>query len=356
MREIFYLSKEYSVTAIGYGASPSDLIPHADVKFIEIPRSSRTFFRRFKDLFRVMRYLLGTVDRQKVLNKAEKSKAHVYIANNWDTLPVAARAAIKNDAKLVLDIHEALHTGSGWLYNLLNRITIQRYQKYVSASTTVVQAISDMYLEEFDFRPTVLRNIPHFVKTTVINKNIDPEKIRLIHHGIASPARNSELMLRSLSLCDHRYELHFMFINHHSEYSKHLQNLANEFSPKRVFFHPPVPALGVVKEISKYDIGFFPLPPVNFNYRIALPNKLFEFIAAGLAVCIGPSPSMAEIINKYACGVIASDFKPLTLAELLNKTTTEQWRAMKKASLKASNHLTADNEMRKLMMIMKRLL
>jgi glycosyltransferase involved in cell wall biosynthesis len=89
---------------------------------------------------------------------------------------------------------------------------------------------------------------------------------------------------------------------------------------------------------------------------IALPNKFFEFIAAGLAVCIGPSLSMAEIVNQYGCGVVAASFEPAVLAGVLNQTTAVEWDEMRQASLRAAQVLNADVEMGKLVQIYRALL
>jgi glycosyltransferase involved in cell wall biosynthesis len=108
-------------------------------------------------------------------------------------------------------------------------------------------------------------------------------------------------------------------------------------------------------KITRFDVGIHPIVPTSYNNLIALPNKFFEFIAAGLAVCIGPSPSMAEIVREYHCGVIAPSFEAADIAEVLNRTTAAQWDEMKQASLLASQELNADHEMKKLLDIYQNL-
>ena len=177
-----------------------------------------------------------------------------------------------------------------------------------------------------------------------------------MHHGIASPTRESDLMIRTLALADDRYELHLIFLNNNSSYVNRLKKLANHIAPGRVYFHPPLRPNNIVKGISTFDVGFFPLPSKSFNYKIALPNKLFEFIAAGLAVYIGPSPTMAQVVNDHQCGIVAPSFFPKDLAKILNQTSPESWDKMKKASLVASQKLNADVEMKKLLRLYKEIL
>jgi hypothetical protein len=86
-----------------------------------------------------------------------------------------------------------------------------------------------------------------------------------------------------------------------------------------------------------------------------LPNKFFESIVAGLAICTGPSPSMAEIVEKYGCGVVSASFEPEDLATILNQTTVEQWIAMQQAAREAAKELNAAHEMQKVVQIYQNL-
>ena len=146
-----------------------------------------------------------------------------------------------------------------------------------------------------------------------------------------------------------RHSLHFMFIQ--SDYVEELKRSASTLAPGRVFFHDPVPPEDITKEISQYDVGFFLIPPTNYNYHFCLPNKFFDFICAGLAVCIGPSPSMAEIVKKYGLGVVCNTFEPEDMASMLNQIPLDHWAEMKKAAQTASKDINAQTEMEKLINI-----
>ncbi len=356
LRQVQYLSREYELAIIGYGTPHASYPPSEHIHWVEVPRERRSIRRKMALQLRNLRYAIGLVDRPIVLKAAINCKCDAYHANNWDSLPVAAEAARRNHACLVLDIHESMNTSSGWLYNTLNKAVVRRYHKQIDASTTVVTAIADSYRQTFGLAPTVLMNVPALPSMRIPLKTTDPHKIRLIHHGAALPARSADLMIKTIAQCDVRYELHLVFTNIASNYVTSLKRLADQIAPGRVIFHPPFPPLEIVPEIANFDIGFYPLPPTNYNNLISLPNKLFEFIAAGLAVCIGPSPSMAEIVNQYHCGVVAPSFEPTVLAGILNQTTALEWDEMRQASLRATQVLNADVEMGKLTRIYHELL
>jgi glycosyltransferase involved in cell wall biosynthesis len=88
---------------------------------------------------------------------------------------------------------------------------------------------------------------------------------------------------------------------------------------------------------------------------VSLPNKFFDYVMAGLAVCIGPSPSMVEMVNKYGFGCVAPSFDPKDFAKLLNGLTLEQLSRMRASSRKAAKELNAEKEMAKLFELYKKL-
>jgi glycosyltransferase involved in cell wall biosynthesis len=135
-----------------------------------------------------------------------------------------------------------------------------------------------------------------------------------------------------------------------------LKQKARISAADRITFRSPVSPQEIPETINAYDIGLFLLPPVNFNRVHALPNKLFEFIMAGLAIAIGPSPEMARIVRAYRLGIVADTFEPADLAQRLNALTPEEINAMKRHSLNAAKRFSADAEMGKLLAIYRRVL
>ena len=130
LRQIDYLSKYFDLSIIGYGDLSSSFLVNSPLNYYNIPRRKKSIIRKFFDFFRIIRYYFGIVDRPNVLRYASDQKCDVYLANNWDTLPIAAEAAKINKAILVLDIHESLITSSGKLYSYLNKKSGQKIVAY----------------------------------------------------------------------------------------------------------------------------------------------------------------------------------------------------------------------------------
>ncbi|MCX8491319.1 MAG: hypothetical protein ORN54_09655, partial [Cyclobacteriaceae bacterium] len=174
-----------------------------------------------------------------------------------------------------------------------------------------------------------------------------PNKIRMIHHGGATVSRNLENMIEMMRYLDDRFTLDLMLVvpeiasSKTKNYINHLKNIA--INDPRIKFIPPVKSNDVVNFINRYDIGIILIPPVNFNYANGLPNKLFEFIQAKLAVATGPIPEVAQIVNTFSLGVVSEDFTAKKLADKLLAITDVELITLKKNSAKAATSLSAEN-------------
>jgi glycosyltransferase involved in cell wall biosynthesis len=214
--------------------------------------------------------------------------------------------------------------------------------------------IAERYKREFGIDPVVVMNAPSPV--SVPDRELDPANVRLIYQGCAMRERQLEVMIRALSMCDRRYSLHFMMTGYDAGYFEELERLSAEVAPGRVSFRDPVLPDKVAEVISEYDVGFIFHRPINYNYLAALPNKFFECIVAGLPVCAGPSPSIAEIVRAHGLGCVAPSFEPRAFADTLNALTTEDLVRMREAARRAARQINADVEMGKVVEMHRSLL
>jgi glycosyltransferase involved in cell wall biosynthesis len=57
----------------------------------------------------------------------------------------------------------------------------------------------------------------------------------------------------------------------------------------------------------------------NLNYRYSLPNKLFDYIAAGIPVIASNLPETGKIINENNCGLIIGKVTPVDLSNAFSE-------------------------------------
>lgn len=285
----------------------------------------------------------------RLLSEARKRLAGVspdaVIANDVHTLPLALSVA--EGAPVLLDAHE--FTPRWFEDRLVWRTILQpymtaltrRYVPRVAAMTTVAPALAKGYRDLTGVEAVVLTNASerHDLHPRPIG-----DHVRLLHHGSANRSRRLECMIEMMGHLDERFTLDLVLIEDDPRYLRRLRRLAA--SDPRIRFVEPVPMRDIVRFASEYDVGVFLLPPSNFNYRNALPNKLFEFIQARLAVAIGPSPEMTRVIQEWGCGIVAPDFEPASLAAELQATDAAAITRCKEGSHAAAAVLNEESNAR----------
>lgn len=267
--------------------------------------------------------------------------ADVVIANDLSALPLAVRVA--GEAPVIFDAHELSteeHSQIRWWrmfaaphVDALLRATLPRTAGMMTVSTGIAAA----YAERYGVTPVVVTNAPP--QSGLAPSPVDPP-VRLIHHGIAVAERRLELMIEAMDLLDDRFTLDLMLVPSQPRYMSRLQRLAS--TRPRVRLLKPIPQRSIVGCCNEYDVGVFVLPPHNGNQLHVLPNKLFEFIQARLAVIVGPSPEMARVVRDHKCGLVTRDFTPAALAETLNGLTREAVASFKQRSDRAASLLSAE--------------
>jgi hypothetical protein len=97
----------------------------------------------------------------------------------------------------------------------------------------------------------------------------------------------------------------------------------------------------ISKHLNQFDLGLFYLEPVNYNWKHALPNKLFEFVQARLAVMISPNPDMKKIVEQYELGWVTKDFSIGSLVDSLNSISAKKIEYYKNNSQRSSKELSS---------------
>ncbi len=345
-RQIRWLSERYRVIAAGLADPGVSGVPFVSLRHVQ---PAKSLPGRVKSALHLLarRYdshywhLPATAAGLRALAGV---RADLVLANDIEALPLALRAA--GAAPVVFDAHE--YAPRQFDNSLTWKVFVQGYQTYLckayiphaAAMFTVCQGIADQYEQDTGVQPRVLTSAPEYHDLQPDLKPDGTVKIRMIHHGAASPPREIERMIAAMRFLDDRFELDLLLVPGSQAYIARLQELARP--DPRIRFLPPVPMRELVVFSSRYDVGLFLVPPTTFNLRHALPNKFFEFIQARLAVAIGPSPEMARLVKEHDCGVVAADFEPRSFAEVLGQLDHTQLNHYKQRSHAAARTLSAE--------------
>jgi glycosyltransferase involved in cell wall biosynthesis len=185
-------------------------------------------------------------------------------------------------------------------------------------------------------------------------KHTQDGNIRLIYHGVVSRTRKTDLFFDLIKKLDNRFSLDLMIVPASPKYYEYIIQEAKKY--KRINIVEAVKPEEIAEVLNQYDIGVYMMAPVNFNHKHALPNKLFEFIQARLAVALWPTPGMAKVVKEAKCGILSEEYTVDSLANALNELTVEEIDNYKENSDKAAAKYCAEANQVKFCNIVKTLL
>lgn len=349
-RQIRLLAGHYDVTAAGY-ANPE--VENVNYISVEIPKDGiiRKLVNASLLLLKLYsRYYWSTSYVKSAYKKLNNIDFDLIMANDLNSLPLAFKLSKYSNAKLVFDAHEysprQFEDQFQWRVLFLPFVIWQckKYLPQVDAMMTVCQGLADEYERNFYVKSLVIPNSTKYYELSP--SEIDDRKVRMVYHGGANVSRKLELMIDLVNELDDRYTLDLLLVGD-KKYIKFLKQRAR--GNDRIKFIPPVPMEQLPVFTNKYDIGIFLLPPTNYNYEMALPNKLFEYIQARLVVAIGPSPEMEKVVKQYDCGVVASEFTSRSLAARLEDMDKQRLSYYKAQSDKAAKQVSFEVISKKLL-------
>jgi hypothetical protein len=263
------------------------------------------------------------------------------VVNDFAGLPLAFVAA--GGAPVVFDAHEHW-TSESVSWNWRTRLSMRGAHEWICdgfvPATAGVMTVSDGIATDYQRRtgvtPQLVTNAPYLMPLT---PSPVTEPIRLVHIGMADERRRIEDTIDAVRLLSGRFTLDVVLAGNLA-YRKRLERYVADDPNIRIL--PPVPADDLISLLNPYDIGVFLLPGDSLNFVYVLPNKLFDYLQARLAVAIGPSREMARVLREWDCGVVSPSFEPQDFAKTLNALSVSDVERMKRNANRAAQVLTAD--------------
>jgi glycosyltransferase involved in cell wall biosynthesis len=94
----------------------------------------------------------------------------------------------------------------------------------------------------------------------------------------------------------------------------------------RVILAPAVPSHDVVAAARGADLGLYTVVDASKNFRYALPNKVFEYLAADVPLAIADYPEVLKIITEHKCGVSFNPHDPRSIGAAIHSVQTDRKR------------------------------
>lgn len=313
---------------------------------------------------RIQKYIERIRFNLSLINKVRKYKPKLIHANDLDTLPGGFIAAKLTGAKLLFDGHE-LYSSVGrdvgklgqQLLFVLEKLLVRQADAVVTVSDNLADAMAvDMGIE----KPYVVLNAVPYVDTSGMTpkewtKQFGGKKIVLWHGKYVKNRSLHEAIMAAKYLPD---DVALVFRGYGPLEDELRQFVKEQGLTEKVHFVPPVAMFDLVEYAVGADIGLFPCDPTLLSIQYAAPNKIFEYIMAGLPCVATDTAEVRRILSKYSLG---ETFRPNdsedmanVIVEMLSKG--EELEKIKVRSLKAARDYSWDLEGEKLMNIYGELL
>lgn len=262
----------------------------------------------------------------------------VFVAADLPMLPVARQAALRCGALVVYDSHE-LYCEQEFSKQEKNRWT-KIEKKYINACYTVVTVNSSIASE--------LKNRYGIGNVKVIS-NADrifqqPNQSLLFHdafgltkdrkillfQGGLSAGRHLETLIEAMTHV-HNPKVDLVVLGEGLLQQKLKAKVCSKKLTNRVYFHPAVCQQDLLRYTAAASGGIIPYQATCLNNYYCTPNKLFEFIAAGIPILASDLPEISKMLLEHKIGLVGDMSTAQNLAQLIddffnNEHSLDSWR------------------------------
>lgn len=275
--------------------------------------------------------------------KALEFDADIYHLHDPELLPIALK--LKNKGKKVIfDSHEDfpkqlvskpyLNKISAYFLSLF----VNYYEKYVCSRLDAIVAATPTIREKFiKFSKKVvdINNYPLLGELEAIEKDWVNINHDIAYVGGISKIRGIEECVKSLEYTT--ADVCLNLVGTFNEESTH-DNIRKFHGWSKVIEHGQLSRIEVKNILEKSVAGVVTFLPVP-NHIEAQPNKMFEYMSAGIPVIGSNYPLWKTIIEDNKCGICVDPENPQQIADAIDKLVTNKGLAeeMGKNGIKAVN-------------------
>lgn len=324
IRECAYLAKcGYEVTVIAYwinGMSQEEVQDGFNIR--RLPLMTKSWANI--SIIQVLKYFEFLIKALIIIRKIKPDICHGHDPNG---LLVAYFVKHIYKCKLIYDSHE-LWSDSMHLQGKKKIIFKfgRRIEKLLIKSTDIVitvnNSIADIIRAENELTSiAIIRNIP---KKSVEKSHCVREelgfplcKFIIIYIGNIEKGRGIEKIIQAMKKVNN--DIGLVLMGRDSVYKKEMESFAQTLNlESRIKFLNTVLPHQVINVCKLADVGISPIQNMCKSYYLSLPNKIFEYIQAGLPVLASDFPEMKKIIKDYSLGLTFDVEDTIQIADVIN--------------------------------------
>ena len=255
----------------------------------------------------------------------------ILVANDLDTLlPNLLVSRLRRKA-LVYDSHEYFCQ----VWEVVQRPKVQavwhRVERYcfpkLTHVITVSESIAEAYRKEYGKQVEVVRNLPlrsPEAETPVSRADLglpEDRKIIILQGNAIHKDRGGELLVEAMPFLS---ETVFLLVVGAGDALPGMRERVAELGMEdRVRFARRVAPEQLPLYTRCADIGVSFDRNVCLNHAYSLPNKLFEYIQAGIPLIVSDLPERRRIVETYQVGVVLEDLRPEAVAQAISRLVSD---------------------------------
>jgi len=255
--------------------------------------------------------------------------------------------------KLVYDSHEYFTGQQGLAERKIKYALWKKAERMIvpkiNHMITVSQSIADIYRNEYGVNPLVIRNVASSVARLVPHDRYelgagDDELLIVLQGSGINAGRGATELIEAVKRLE-RVRLLIIGSGDIIE-SLHLRERKPGAETNMIFL-PRMTWEEMMRYTMCCDAGLSLDTDTCINQRYSLPNKLFDYIAAGIPAVVSPLPEVSAIIEMYGCGLVLDEVTPDAIAGQLERLRDDRslLRELKKKALEAGRELNWEKEM-----------
>jgi glycosyltransferase involved in cell wall biosynthesis len=251
-------------------------------------------------------------------------------ANDFETLPAAWWLAREGRARLVYDAHELYaeqEANPSHLYRAAVRWLERSLAKRASAVATVSPDLATTLHARLalDRPPFVVLNCPELQDVAPPTERSAAEPLRAIYQAGMGTGRLLDDLLRAAELAPSvEITLRVLRSDPHALQAE----IDRRGLASRVHVEDPVRSDRLIDALIGFDVGLVIDRPVSLNNTLGFPNKLFEYLMAGLAVVVPRLPTMGAFVEREEVGLTFEPGRPDGLADALTRLSQDRPRLL----------------------------
>lgn len=272
------------------------------------------------------------------LADGRRHPAEIVVAHDLPMLAVGRALAEELGARLVYDSHELyseqeFSPGQRAAWAKIERRHIHACDRVITVNPSIAKELQTRYglaKVEVILNAERVGQLPP--RSTYLHKHFGipaAHRILLFQGGLSATRNLVELVEAMARLSDR--SIHLVLLGDGQLWHSLQRLVAQRGLQEQVHLHPAVAQAELLAVTAAADAGVIPYQGICLNNYYCTPNKLFEFVAAGLPILASDLPELRRLVEDQQIGRVADLGTPATIATAIadffaDEQRLQRWR------------------------------